>query len=109
MSQRGMHARWLIPALIVAVAACSGPSAPTPQAGAPQPVAAAHDPWPAFAARYIEDYFRANPFFAAQAGRHEYDGRMADWSAAGIAAEVARLQKLRAQAAAFEAGALSAD
>ncbi len=46
-----------------------------------------------FAARFIEDYLRANPFFAVQAGRHEYDGQMPDCSAAGIAAEVARLQQ----------------
>ena len=39
------------------------------------------------AARFIEDYFKANPFFAVQAGRHEFDGQMPDLSAGGIAAK----------------------
>src|SRR5262249_45618778 len=44
-----------------------------------------------------------------QAGRHEFDGQMADWSAAAFAAQVERLKKARAEAAAFEAAALTAD
>jgi len=36
-----------------------------------------------------------HPFFAVQAGRHEFDGQMSDWSAAAIAAEVVRLHALR--------------
>jgi len=68
---------------------------------------APRDPWPGFAANFVEDYFKANPFFAVQAGRHEFDGQMSDWSAAAIAAEVARLQKLRGATQAFDAAALS--
>ena len=85
------------------LAACGGPPAP-----APLPAKAASDGWPEFASRFIEDYFKANPFFAVQAGRHEFDGRMPDLSAAGIAAEVARLRQARDAAAAFDAQALSA-
>jgi hypothetical protein len=68
---------------------------------------ATHDRWPEFAAAFIESAFRANPFFAVQAGRHEFDGQMPDWSAAGIAAEVARLHALRTEAQAFDAATLS--
>jgi hypothetical protein len=87
------------------VAACGGPrSAAPPSAATPLPV---HDPWPQFANGFIESKFKADPFFAVNAGRHEFDGQMADWSAAGLAAEVERLKKLRGQAAAFDPGALT--
>jgi len=95
----------------VALAACGGPSAPAPKPVAPVaeiPLpAAAPDRWPEFTARFIEGYFHANPFFAAQAGRHEFDGQMSDWSAAGIAAEVARLHAMRTEAQSFDAAALT--
>jgi hypothetical protein len=92
-------------ALTLIVAACGAPSPPAPPA---QPAAAAvHDPWPQFSASFVEGYFKAQPFFAVQAGRHEFDGQMADWSAEGIAAEVARLEKLRAEAQGFAATSLT--
>ena len=93
-------ARLLCVAAAVGLAACSGPVA------AP-PVPAGSDPWPAYATRFIEDYFKANPFFAAQAGRHEFDGQMPDLSAAGISREVARLQRARAEAQGLAEAALT--
>src|SRR4029077_6457667 len=42
------------------------------------------------------------------AGRHEFDGQMPDWSAPGIAAQVALLRQLRAEAAALSDAQLSA-
>jgi Bacterial protein of unknown function (DUF885) len=97
--------------LSLLLSACGGPSAPAPKPAAPAaqiPVpAAAPDHWPEFAARFIERYFRANPFFAVQAGRHEFDGQMSDWSAAGIAAEAARLHAMRTEAQAFDTAALT--
>jgi hypothetical protein len=63
----------------------SPPAASSADAEAPS---AAKSAWPQFAARFIEDYFRAQPFFAVQAGKHEFDGQMPDLSADGIAAEV---------------------
>ena len=35
-------------------------------------------------ARYIEQDFRANPAFAVDQGRHEYDGQLPDWSETGL-------------------------
>jgi hypothetical protein len=92
----------LATALAAVLAACGAPSAPAPAAAVATP-----SRWPEFAARFIEDYFRTVPIFAVQAGRHEFDGQMADWSAAAIAARVARLQKLRAEAAAMDAATLT--
>jgi hypothetical protein len=100
-----MYARGLITALLLLIASCSGPPASPPPA--PPPQAALPDGWPDFSNAFIEGYFKANPFFAVQAGRHEFDGQMADWSASGIAAEVARLQQLRTQAQGFDAATLT--
>ena len=40
----------------------------------------------------IEEYLKAQPAFAVYQGRHEFDGRLPDWSAEGLAAEVKRLR-----------------
>ena len=102
-----------IAALSLAISGCSGSSAPSPTPAtanppAPNaPAAATPDRWPEFAARFIEGYLRANPYFAVQAGRHEFDGQMSDWSAAGIAAEAARLHAMRTEAQSFDAAALT--
>jgi uncharacterized protein (DUF885 family) len=54
--------------------------------------------WPAFMQRYIDQDFRANPAFAVQQGKHEYDGRLPDWSETGIRNEIARLHSAIAAA-----------
>jgi hypothetical protein len=78
-------------------------------AGVPAGGITAEDPgWNAFLAAYVEDTLKAQPYFAVQMGRHDFDGRMPDWSRAGIAAEIARLRKARAAAAAFGVSSLSA-
>jgi hypothetical protein len=106
-----MRLPWAVAVSSVALSACGGPSAPAPKPVAPVaeiPLpAAAPDHWPEFAASFIEGYFHANPFFAVQAGRHEFDGQMSDWSAAGIAAEVARLHAVRTEAQSFDSSALT--
>jgi hypothetical protein len=63
--------------------------APAP---APPNAPATHLDWPAFAAAFIEQRFKADPSFAAQSGRHEFDGQMPDWSRAGIDADVSQLR-----------------
>src|SRR6516165_10798468 len=103
----------LAAALSLAISGCSGSSAPSPTPAAanppaPNPAAAATpDRWPEFAARFIEGYLRANPYFAVQAGRHEFDGQMSDWSAGGMAAEVARLHAMRTEAQSFDTAGLT--
>jgi hypothetical protein len=77
---------------------------PPPQAKPAAPVGNAE--WAAFADRFIGDFFELQPFFAVNAGRHEFDGKMPDWSTRGIQQEVKWLQRVRAQAEQFDAGKL---
>lgn len=96
----------------LALVACSvrpeeqeAPAAPAAvSASRPAPAAS----WDVFAPRYLEDYFRAQPFAAAKAGRHEFDGQMPDWSRAGFDREIARLKAARAEAQGFAEGTLTA-
>jgi uncharacterized protein (DUF885 family) len=67
----------------------------------PEPLSSARPAWDTFASGFIETYFRANPTFAINQGRHEYDGRLPDWSEAGLEAWIARLHQVRDSAAAF--------
>lgn len=57
--------------------------------------AAPSTPWPEFQHAYIEGYFAGDPVTAVNAGRHDYDGRLPDWTARGIAARVAWLDRER--------------
>ena len=70
--------------LTMMVAACG--SQPGPAATAANAVQ-----WPAVRDEIVEDYLKAHPNFAVVKGRHEFDGQLPDWSAAGIAAEIKRL------------------
>src|SRR5690349_18798262 len=92
-------------ALVVTCGACSGPPAAAPPASGQ---AAVRDAWPDFAAAFIEATFKADPFFAVQAGRHEFDGQMADWSSAGLGAEAARLRQARTEAQTLDPASMSA-
>ena len=91
--------------LVAAVAACdSSPKTAAPAASAAQaaPKAPAAADWPKFVDEYLEAYLKANPAYAAGAGRHEFDGQLPDWSAEGIQKEIERLTAARAHAAAFD-------
>ncbi len=64
------------------------------------------DNWSRFVKQYIEDYFVAHPAFAVVQGRHEFDGQLPDWSAEGLAGEIARLHQAREDAQGFSDEAL---
>ncbi len=96
------RAGW-VAVLAVFLAACSRQPPPVTVPPPPDPTATARAAWNDFAASFIESYFKSHPFFAVQAGRHEFDGQMADWSAAGFQKEIDRLRQLRTQAQAMSA------
>ncbi len=54
--------------------------------------------WERFADEFIESYFDVLPSSGVWAGRHEYDGRLPDVSAAGIARRVSMLRDFAARA-----------
>lgn len=83
--------------------ACQRTSPPPP----PQ-VRATPDAWAMLVDEYLEAYFRAHPHFAASVGRHEFDGQLPDWSAAGIHAEIDRLKKFRQRVTDFPDSRLDA-
>ena len=59
-------------------------------------------PFEEFRDRFIEGCFKANPPFAVDRGRHEFDGQLPDWSREGLQREVDRLKSSRDEAAAFD-------
>jgi predicted small lipoprotein YifL len=101
---------------LLSVAAC-GQKSPTEPAQAPDAAevpatadaASKKADWAAFRDAFQEDTFAADPGFAVSQGRHEFDGQLPDWSADGIAKEIARLDGARSKALAFTDDALTAD
>ena len=62
-----------------------------------------HDPgWDSFQREFIEGLFEVDPASAVQAGRHDFDGRLPDWSSEGLASATAFLKRSRERATAFE-------
>lgn len=52
-------------------------------------------PWDSYVNQFLESYFVAHPDFAVRAGRHEFDGKLPDWSADGLSREIKRLHEER--------------
>ncbi|MCA1590520.1 MAG: DUF885 domain-containing protein [Acidobacteria bacterium] len=61
----------------------------------------ANPEWDKYVEQFLTDYFTANPTFAVYQGRHEFDGKLPDWSAEGLSREVARLKSERGKTTAF--------
>jgi uncharacterized protein (DUF885 family) len=78
-----------------------------PEGGGNAQAAAQAGDWPSFVNNFIEASFKANPGFAVQQGRHEFDGQIADLSPQGISADVDRLKKAIADAQGFTDDKLS--
>src|ERR1700688_3733624 len=73
-----------------------------PASAAPKGPSLASQGWNKITAGFIQSYFAARPFFAAQSGRHEFDGQLSDLSNHGLRSEVARLHDERNQIAAVD-------
>jgi hypothetical protein len=90
-------------AMLFIVSGC-GQSAPPPPR--PKGPSQASQAWLKISNAFIENYMQAQPAFAAQSGRHEFDGQLPDVSAHGLKREIARLHDQRDQIAAVDAGGL---
>src|SRR6266545_1756436 len=62
--------------------------------------------WSRFVTSFLGEYFQQNPTFAANAGRHELDGRLPDWSGDGLRRKIEWLREQRDAAAGFDPGSL---
>jgi uncharacterized protein (DUF885 family) len=90
--------------LLLVISACGQSPPPPAQARGPSEASQA---WAKVANGFIEDYMRAQPVFAAQAGRHEFDGQLPDFSSHGIKREIARLHDQHDQVAAVDPAGLT--
>jgi uncharacterized protein (DUF885 family) len=92
------------PPPVSAIPAYPGPTAP-PRRVVKRTVSA----FAALRDRILDRWLADDPSLGRSAGLHEYDGKVADYSAAGIAARLARVEKERAELAAVDPRKLSAD
>jgi hypothetical protein len=63
--------------------------------------------WDSYVNEFIEANFVAHPEVAVHAGRHEFDGKLTDWSAEGIANEIKRLHAARDRVDGFQDATLN--
>jgi uncharacterized protein (DUF885 family) len=79
---------------------------PPPQAAAVAPPAQTNS-WDSFVDEVIEGYFKEHPSFAVRQGRHEFDGRLPDWSPEALQNQLSWLEAALAKLGAFDAASLS--
>jgi uncharacterized protein (DUF885 family) len=93
----------LFVALLIGMAGCNQGSSNAPAKRGPSQASLE---WAKLTNGFVEDSFRAQPFFAARAGKHEFDGQLPDLSAHGIKREIARLHDAREQLSAVDPATL---
>jgi hypothetical protein len=105
-----MHwSRTLLAAASLAVMAtgCS-PASSDPDAPVRQTIGIeTESEWGQFVDSFLTGYFARNPDFAVYQGRHEFDGKLPDWSERGLADQIAFLETTLADAGAMDAAALA--
>lgn len=92
--------RLAVMALAVSLSACERSTEPV-QRATELPAAAVNVEWARFVDDFIESYLQANPAFAASMGRHEFDGRLNDFSREALARQVEDLERSRTLALDF--------
>ncbi len=87
-------------ALLISAGGCNqGPHSTAPAKRAPS---LASQQWAQIANGFVDEYFSAQPFFAAQSGKHQFDGQLPDLSAHGIKREIALLHDAQQQLTAVD-------
>jgi uncharacterized protein (DUF885 family) len=90
-------------ALAIVLVGCQTPQTNTNQtANMNANVASANSEWDKYVEHFLNDYFAAHPDFAVVQGKHEFDGKLPDWSEDGLKKETARLHAERDRASAFK-------
>lgn len=92
-------------AVLLFLSACQ----PATQPGSNQPTAAVSDSkdWDSYVNEFLESYFASHPDFAVRQGRHEFDGKLPDWSAEGLTKLGKQLHEQRDRVVAFQDSTLS--
>jgi hypothetical protein len=87
----------------LSLGACTTASMPpTEQAGAAQATtASAALPWKAFVQNTITQWFTLDPSTAVYQGDHRFDGKLPDWSEAGLATRIAFLRSVVSEAGGY--------
>lgn len=125
---RSLFARAALLGVVLVGTACSEWKAPAPPPGQPNPPpppsrpkargasasasAKAKTPRERFAAlrdRVLFEWLRDDPSKGRELGLHEFDGKVGDYSKAAIEQQIERLTKTRAELAALDLAALTAD
>ena len=99
-----MRLKLLVAASLMALAACS-PGAQAP-GGSMTAMAQAGD-WAKFRDAFVTNWFELDPANAVYQGKHEFDGRLPDWSAAGLKKQGDFLRETIAAAGKFDGAKLS--
>ena len=92
----------LAAALLLVVAGCQQATRPAWLPSTPSRAAA----WDDYVTALLESEFNADPPTAVWTGRHEFDGRLPDWSRTGIDSEIRRIHAQRERALQFADAAL---
>lgn len=91
--------------LVLGLVGCKPTVSPAPAAVTPPAESAA---WTAFTTAFLDGYFKLNPDSAVYQGRHEFDGQLPDWSAAGLKRQAEFLKDQIVAAEKIDAASLSA-
>ena len=99
-----------IAALAAGSLALAAPAAQmaTAGGGTPSTVQPRGDGWAGFRDGFIDGWFRLDPSNAVYQGRHDFDGQLPDWSAAGLARQASFLRDAIRRAQAFDPARLDA-
>ena len=99
-----MRLKLLVAASLMALAACSpGVQAP----GGSMTAMAQAGNWAKFRDAFVTNWFELDPANAVYQGKHEFDGRLPDWSAAGLKKQGDFLRETIAAAGKFDGTKLS--
>jgi uncharacterized protein (DUF885 family) len=87
----------LLFSLSLLIAGCVQQTSPPQTSQATDPKA-----WDTYVEGFLQSYFTAHPDAAVIAGRHEFDGKLPDWTEAGLKKEIERLRAEREKATGFK-------
>lgn len=96
-----MRVGFLVGAACLALAACTSADNGNNSSAAADVAAPVAADWPKFRDGTIEKWFALDPSFAVYQGRHDFDGKLPDWSPAGLKAKGDFLRSTIQQAKAF--------